>query len=58
MTVRRRLAQKHLKKWLVSEKVYLDKDLTQERLEWALAHRHWTREMWRRKAMWGDEVAV
>jgi len=36
----------------------LDEDLAQERLKWALAHRHWTREIWRRKAMWGDEVAV
>jgi len=58
MTVRRRLAQKHLKKWIAQERVHLDEDLAQERLEWALAHRHWTREMWRRKAMWGDEVAV
>ncbi|RPB02935.1 hypothetical protein L873DRAFT_1585360, partial [Choiromyces venosus 120613-1] len=58
MTVRRRLQQKHLKKWLAQERVHLDEDLAQERFEWALAHRHWTREMWRRKAMWGDEVAV
>ena len=36
----------------------MDEDLAQERLEWALAHRHWTREMWRRKAIWGDEVSV
>jgi len=40
MTVRRRLQQKHLKKWLAQERVYLDEDLAQERLEWALAHRH------------------
>jgi len=58
MTVRRRLQQKHLKKWLAQERAHLDEDLAKERLEWALAHRHWTREMWRRKAMWGDEVAV
>jgi len=45
MRVRRRLAQKHLKKWLAQERVHLDEDLAQERLEWALAHRHWTREM-------------
>jgi len=57
-TVRRRLAQKHLKKWIALERVHLDEDLAQERLEWALAHRHWTREIWRRKAIWGDEVAV
>ena len=36
----------------------MDEDLAQQRLEWALAYRHWTREMWRRKAMWGVEVAV
>jgi len=51
MTVRRRLQQKHLKKWLPQERVYLDEDLPQERFEWVLAHRHWTRDMWRRKAM-------
>jgi len=52
-TVKRRIAQKHLKKWVVQERVHLDEDLAQQRLEWASAHRHWTREMWRRKAMWG-----
>jgi len=57
-TVKRRIAQKHLKKWVSQERVHLDEDLAKERLEWALAHRHWTREMWRRKAMWGDEVSV
>jgi len=58
MTVRRRLQQKHLKKWLAQERTHLNEDLAQERWEWALAHRHWTREMWRRKAIWRDEVAV
>jgi len=58
MTVRRRLAQKYLKKWLAQERVYLNQDLAQETLEWALAHRNWTRKMWRRKAIWGDKVAV
>jgi transposase len=57
-TVKRRLAQKHLKKWMAQERVHLDEDLAQKRLEWTLAHRNWTRQMWRRKAMWGDEVAV
>ena len=57
-TVRRRLAQKHLKKWLAKERAHLDEDIAQERLDWALAHRHWTKEMWRKKAMWGDEVAI
>ena len=57
-TVKRRIAQKHLKKWVAQERAHLDDDVAQERLEWALAHRHWTREMWRRKAMWGDEVSV
>ena len=33
MTVRRRLAKKHLKKWLAQERVHLDEDLVQERLE-------------------------
>jgi len=57
-TVKRRIEQKNLKKCVAQERVYLDEDLTQERLEWALAYRHWTREMWRRKAMWGGEVSV
>jgi len=58
LTVRRKLQQKHLKRWLAQERVPLDEDLAQERSEWALAHRHWTRDMWRRKAMRGDEVTV
>ena len=33
MTVRRRLQQKHLKKWLAQERVHLNEDLAQERLE-------------------------
>jgi len=44
-TVKRRIAQKHLKKWVTKERVHLDEDQTQERLEWALAHRYWTRKM-------------
>jgi len=56
--VKRRIAQKHLKKWVAQERVYLDEDLAQERLEWTLAYRHWTRGISRRKAMWGDEVSV
>jgi len=39
-TVRRRPEKKHLKKLMVQERVYLDEDLAQERLEWALAHRN------------------
>ncbi|PWW79725.1 hypothetical protein C7212DRAFT_158330, partial [Tuber magnatum] len=34
-TVKRRLAQKHLKKWMAQERVHLDEDLAQKRLEWA-----------------------
>jgi len=33
MTMRRRLAKKHLKKWLAQERVHLDEDLAQEILE-------------------------
>ena len=32
-TVKRRIAQKYLKKWVAQERVYLDEDLTKERLE-------------------------
>jgi len=31
--VKRKIAQKHLKKWVAQERVHLDKDLAQERLE-------------------------
>jgi len=48
-TVMRRLEKKHLKKWMAQERVHLDENLAQERLEWVLAHRDWTREMWRRQ---------
>jgi len=56
--VKRRIAQKHLKTWVAQERVHLDEGLAQERLEWVLAHRHWTRGMWRRKARSRDEVSV
>jgi len=52
-TVKRRIAQKHLKRWVAQERVHFDEDQAQERLEWTLAHSHWTREMRRRKAIWG-----
>jgi len=32
-TVKRRIAQKHLKNWVVQERVYLDEDPAEERLE-------------------------
>jgi len=35
-TVKRRIAQKHLKKWVAQERVHLDEDLAQEMVEWAL----------------------
>jgi len=35
-TVKRRIVQKHLKKWVSQERVHLDEDLAQEMLEWAL----------------------
>jgi len=38
--VKRRIAQKHLKKWVAQERFHLDEDLAQEMLEWALAHRN------------------
>ena len=44
-TVKRRIAQRHLKKWVTQERVHLDEDQAQERLEWAPAHRYWTRKM-------------
>jgi transposase len=55
-TVRRRLAEKHLHKWRAMEREHLDEETARKRMEWALAHRNWTREMWRKRVMWGDEV--
>jgi len=49
--VKRSIAPNHLKKWVVQERVLLNEHLAKERLEWALAHRHWIREMWRRKTI-------
>ena len=43
---------------MAQERVHLDEALTERRLKWAFAHRHWTKNMWRRKAMWGDEVTI
>ena len=44
-TIRRRLREKHLQKWLSMERMCLDDEITQERLDWAIEHRDWTREM-------------
>jgi len=57
-TIKRRLSGKNLKKCVVQERVHLDKALAQKRLKWAFAHRHWTKNMWRRKAMCGDEITI
>ena len=35
MTVRRRVQQKYLKKWLAQERAHLDENVAQERLAWA-----------------------
>ncbi|RPB02244.1 hypothetical protein L873DRAFT_1787655 [Choiromyces venosus 120613-1] len=46
-TIKCQLAEKNLKKWVAQERVHIDEVLAQKRLEWALAYRHWTKEMWR-----------
>jgi len=43
---------------VAQERAHLDKKLAQEMLEWPLAQKHSTREMWRRKTMRGDKVSV
>jgi len=43
---------------MAKEREHLDEETTQKRLEWALNHRDWTREMWKKKAIWGKEVSI
>ncbi|RPB04479.1 hypothetical protein L873DRAFT_1933563 [Choiromyces venosus 120613-1] len=57
-TIKHRLAEENLKKWVAQERVHLDEPLAQKRLEWTLAYRHWTKEIWRRRAIWANEVTV
>ncbi|RPA93129.1 hypothetical protein L873DRAFT_1706792, partial [Choiromyces venosus 120613-1] len=57
-TVSRRPGEDHLAKWMAMEREHLDEETAKKRLEWALAHRDWAREMWRKRAMRGYEVTV
>jgi len=43
---------------VAQERVHLNEDLAQDRFESVLAPRHCTREIWRWKAIWRDQVSV
>lgn len=51
------LRKMHIKKWRAAKRIALAPELARERLEWALAHRDWTLEDWKR-AVWSDEYMV
>ncbi|RPA91219.1 hypothetical protein L873DRAFT_1871685 [Choiromyces venosus 120613-1] len=57
-TIKHRLAENNLKRWMAKERLHIDETLAQKRLEWALAYRYWTKEIWRRRAIWTGEVTV
>jgi len=43
---------------VAKERAHLDEALAEKGLKWALAYRNWTKKMWRRKAIWGDELTI
>ena len=56
-TIQRRLAEDDIRKWRAAERAKLTYENAEERLKWALQHRHWTVDMWK-KVAWSDESAV
>lgn len=56
-TIRRRLREDGIRKWHAVGRPLLTSVRAKKRLEWAMAHRHWTIEDWR-KVIWSDECKV
>ena len=56
-TIHRRLLEVGIRKWKAVGRALLTKKQAAQRLKWALEHRHWTKEDWRRIA-WSDECVV
>lgn len=57
-TIRHRLAEQHLRKWVAMDRTRLDDHIASERLFWAYEHRNWTKEIWRKRCIWGDKVTI
>ncbi len=47
-TVKRRLKEHNIRKWLAAERPLLDEKLSLLRLEWALRYKDWTEEDWKK----------
>jgi transposase len=56
-TLKRRLAEKHIKKWRAANRPLLKDEHAALRLAFAIEHRDWTAEDWKR-AVWSDECSV
>jgi hypothetical protein len=56
-TIRRRLREEGIRKWKAVGRALLTKKHAAQRLKWALEHRNWTREDWK-KIIWSDECLV
>ena len=55
--IQHRLAEDNVQKWRAAKRAKLTDENAEERLKWALLHRHWTVDMWK-KVAWSDESAV
>ena len=56
-TIRRRLKEENIQKWLAIERPRLTERHAEKRYEWAKKHLQWTVEQWR-KVIWSDECSV
>ena len=56
-TVSRRLHEKGYRRYVARQKPYLSSENKHERLQWAIAHRDWTKEKWK-KVIWSDETLL
>jgi transposase len=56
-TIRRRLNEQDIKKWLAAERSRLTEAHASKRFDWSKKHLDWTVEDWR-KYIWSDECSI
>ncbi len=56
-TMRRRLREENMQMWKKKKRPLLTEERAAKRLEWALAHQHWTEADWK-TVVWSDECSV
>jgi transposase len=56
-SIRRRLGEEHIKKWIAAERSRLTEAHASKRFDWSKEHLDWTVDDWR-KYIWSDECSV